>query len=140
MIKEFRDFLMRGNVLDLAVAVIIGAAFSAIVNSLVADILTPIIGIFGGTPDFSALAFAIDNSEFRIGAFINSVIQFLLIGFVLFFVVVKPMNEILRRRSQPATEVTTMKCPACLSGIPIGATRCAFCTTALDAAGRVPAP
>ena len=137
MIKEFRDFLTRGNVLDLAVAVIVGAAFTAIVDALVADVITPILGIFGGTPDFSAVTFEINDSEFRIGAFINTVIQFLLTGLVLFFVIVKPMNEVLKRRTQPATQVTTQKWPACLSDIPIGATRCAFCTTELDGGGRL---
>lgn len=133
MLKEFREFILRGNVLDLAVAVIIGAAFSRIVDSLTADIITPIIGIFGGTPDFSSLSFTINGSRFGIGSFINAVIAFLIAAGVLFFFVVKPMNMALRAITHSDDEApTTFKCPACLSEVPLGATRCPYCTSQIS--------
>ena len=133
MLKEFREFILRGNVLDLAVAVIIGAAFSAVVASLTADIITPIIGVFGGMPDFSQVAFTINGSRFAIGSFLNAVIAFLITAAVLFFVVVKPMNMALRAVTHADEAApTTFKCPACLSDIPVGATRCPFCTSRLS--------
>jgi large conductance mechanosensitive channel len=136
MIKEFRDFIMRGNVLDLAVAVIIGAAFTAVVSALSSGIITPIIGIFGGTPDFSGVSFTINNSVFKIGSFINAVIQFIITALILFFVVVKPMNMLIKRMAKaPATAPSTKPCPYCLTEIPIGATRCPACTSDLAAAG-----
>jgi large conductance mechanosensitive channel len=134
MIKEFRDFIMRGNVLDLAVAVIIGAAFTAVVSSLSADIITPIIGVFGGTPNFSGVAFTINGSVFKIGSFINAVIQFLITALILFFVVIKPMNMLIKRMSRaPEAAPSTKPCPYCLTEIPIGATRCPACTSDLAA-------
>lgn len=104
MLKEFRDFLMRGNVVDLAVAVVIGAAFGALVNSLVADLLTPIIAAVVGEPDFSGLTFMINGSEFRYGSFINALIAFVSIAAAIFFFVVKPMNEIQQRLGRGKTE------------------------------------
>ena len=107
MLKEFRDFLMRGNVVDLAVAVVIGAAFGAVVTSLVNDIIMPIIGIFGGSPDFTANTFTINGSEFRWGAFVTALITFVIIAAVIFFVVVKPMNHLMariKRGEVPAAE------------------------------------
>jgi large conductance mechanosensitive channel len=98
MIKEFREFLLRGNVVDLAVAVVIGAAFGAVVTSLVEDLLTPLIAAAGGEPDFSGLAFTINESRFRYGEFINAVISFLIIGAAVFFLVVKPVNTLMARR------------------------------------------
>ncbi len=98
MIKEFRDFLFRGNIIELAVAVVIAGAFGAVVTSLVADIITPVIAAIGGQPDFSALTFTINGSEFRYGSFINAVIAFLVIAAAIFFLVVKPINAISARR------------------------------------------
>ena len=137
MVREFRDFILRGNVVDLAVAVVIGVAFAAVVTSLVEDIITPIIAAIGGQPDFSALDFEINNSVFRYGAFINSVIAFLIVAAVIFFLVVKPMNAMLARVRKPETAVepTTRKCPECKSDIPLGARRCPFCTTVLEGRG-----
>ena len=127
--EEFKTFILRGNVVDLAIAVVIGAAFTNIVNALVKDLVTPIIGIFGGTPDFSALSFTINHSRFAIGDFINTLISFLIVAAIIFFLVLKPINWLLsRRKSELPTDPTTRECPYCLSSIPIKATRCAFCT------------
>jgi large conductance mechanosensitive channel len=133
MIKEFRDFLFRGNVVDLAVAVVIGAAFTAVVNSLVADIITPLISAIFGTQDFSSLHFTINGSQFNYGNFLNALISFVLVALVIFFLVVKPMNMMIARRraGQAPEDPTTKVCPECLSEIPVAARRCAFCTTVL---------
>jgi large conductance mechanosensitive channel len=127
MLKEFKAFLFRGNVVDLAVAVVIGLAFGAVVTALVADIITPLIAAIFGSHDFSALKFTINNSTFLYGAFINAVIAFVLIAAAVFFLVVKPMNALQARRAkdEPAT---TRPCPECLSEIPKAARRCAYCT------------
>lgn len=128
MLKDFKAFLLRGNVVDLAVAVVIGAAFGTLVTAFVEDILTPIIGI-PGKADFSALHFKIHGSIFRYGAFINAVIAFLAIAAAVFFFVVKPVNALMaRRKTEPDVESTTRECPECLSSIPRAAHRCAFCT------------
>jgi large conductance mechanosensitive channel len=134
MVKEFRDFILRGNVVDLAVAVVIGAAFGAVVTSMVEDILTPIVAAIFGEPDFSGLTFEINGSVFRYGEFINAVIAFLTVAAAIFFVVVKPMNALTARTRRPApdAEPTTRTCPECLSDIPLGARRCPFCTTVLE--------
>lgn len=129
MIDEFKAFILRGNVLDLAVAVVIGAAFGAIVTSLVDNIIMPIIGAFGGQPDFSALIFEINNSEFRYGAFITSLISFLIIALVVFFFIIKPMNALVARVSPPAAEAEPAICPECFSAISPDANRCPNCTT-----------
>jgi large conductance mechanosensitive channel len=135
MLKEFKAFVMRGNVIDLAIAVVLGAAFGAVVTALVNDIITPIIAAIGGQPDFSNLKFTINKSQFLYGDFINAVVAFLIIAAVLFFFVVKPMNALLARsRREPPADPTTMKCPYCLSEIPVGATRCAFCTADVSSA------
>jgi large conductance mechanosensitive channel len=129
--KEFRDFLMRGNIVDLAVAVVIGAAFNAVVQSLVADILTPLIAAIFGKPDFSALSFTINNSQFMYGNFINALITFVTVAAAIFFFVVKPMNRLMARL-RPAQEeavAETKACPECLSAIPAGASRCMYCTS-----------
>jgi large conductance mechanosensitive channel len=132
MIKGFRDFLMRGNVVDLAVAVIIGAAFTAIVTSFVTNIITPLIAAVVGKPDFSALVFKANGTPILYGAFLNSVIAFLLIAAVVYFIIVVPMNYAMARFKKPAVEeVTTKACPQCLSDIPLAATRCKFCTQAV---------
>ncbi len=129
MLTEFKQFILRGNVIDLAVAVVIGAAFGAIVTSLVENIITPLIGALGGQPDFSGLSFELNNSEIRYGAFLNAVIAFLIIAAVIFFAVIKPMNAIMTRmRSEPTPDPLTGKCPYCLSEVQVGATRCPFCT------------
>jgi large conductance mechanosensitive channel len=129
-VKDFRAFLLRGNVVDLAVGVVIGVAFAALVTSFVEDIVTPVIAAIGGQPDFSGLTFTINDSEFRYGAFINAVIAFVLIAAILFFFVVKPINALMaRRKTEPDVESTTRECPECLSEIPVAARRCAFCTT-----------
>jgi large conductance mechanosensitive channel len=128
-VDEFKAFVLRGNVLDLAVAVVIGAAFSAIVTSLVENIITPIIAAIGGQPDFSGLTFTINNSVFRYGAFLNSVISFLIIAFVIFSLVVKPINVLMAKVAPPKPEVEPAICPNCLSPISEEAIRCPNCTS-----------
>ena len=126
--SEFRQFLLRGNVVDLAVAVVLGAAFGAVVTSLVENLLTPLIAAIFGEPDFSQLTFEINNSVFGYGSFINAVIAFVMIAAAVFFFVVKPVNALIARsRREPPADPTTKKCPECLSEIPIDARRCAFC-------------
>lgn len=131
MLKGFRDFILRGNVVDLAVAVIMGAAFGAVVTALVANIITPLIAAIFGKPDFSALTFTINNSTFTYGLFINALIAFLLIAIAVYFFIVVPMNKMaeLRARGQAPEETTTKQCPECLSDIPKAARKCAFCTS-----------
>jgi large conductance mechanosensitive channel len=131
MLKGFRDFIMRGNVVDLAVAVVIGAAFGAVITAFVADIITPLIAATFGKPDFSALTFTINKSQFLYGAFINAVVSFLLIAIAVYFAVVVPMNKQAERRARglaPA-ETTSKQCPECLSEIPLAARKCAFCAS-----------
>ena len=111
MLKEFRAFILRGNLVDLAVAVVIGAAFGAIVTSLVETMITPLIGAVGGKPDFSALTFSINGSRFRYGAFLNALISFVIIGAVVFFFVVKPVNALLERFAQDEDEVAASPSP-----------------------------
>ena len=133
MLTEFKQFVLRGNVIDLAVAVVIGAAFGAIVTSLVENIITPLIGALGGQPDFSGLSFTLNNSEIRYGAFLNALISFLIIAAVIFFAVVKPMNTLMTRmRTQPTPDPLTGKCPFCLSEVQLGARRCPFCTQEIE--------
>ena len=130
MLKEFRQFVLRGNVVDLAIAVVLGVAFGAVITSLVGDLLTPLIAAIFGKPDFSNLTFEINSSTFRYGAFINAVISFVTVAAVIFFFVVKPMNVLIARsRKEPPADPTTKKCPECLSEIPLEARRCAFCTS-----------
>lgn len=134
MLNEFKTFLFRGNIVDLAVAVVIGIAFGAVVTALVADIITPLIAAIFGSHDFSALTFTINNSTFLYGAFINAVISFVLIAAAVFFVVVKPMNAIAARRAKDEAAPTTRPCPECLSEIPVEARRCAYCTAEVGTA------
>jgi large conductance mechanosensitive channel len=129
----FKGFLMRGNVIDLAVAVVVGAAFNSIVNSFVADLLTPLISAFGGLPDFSSLKITIGESNFMYGNFINAVISFLLIAAVLYFLIVKPYTHF-KNRATAREEITHRDCPECLSEIPTAATRCAHCCAELTPA------
>jgi len=128
MLKEFKAFVFRGNIVDLAVAVVIGLAFGAVISALVADIITPLIAAIFGSHDFSALTFTINGSRFLYGAFINAVISFVLIAAAVFFVVVKPMNAMAARRTKEEPAATTRDCPECLSEIPLAAKRCRFCT------------
>ena len=129
MLKEFRQFVIRGNLVDLAVAVVIGAAFSAVVTELVKDVITPLIAAVGGEPDFSRLTFTVNGSVFRYGNFLNAVITFVIVAGVVFFLVIKPVNALLERmRTEPPVEEETRGCPECLSQIPQAARRCAYCT------------
>jgi large conductance mechanosensitive channel len=128
MAGEFRELILRGNVVDLAVGIVIGAAFGAVVTALVTDIITPIVSIPGKT-DFSSWTFSINSSVFRIGAFINAVISFILIAAAVFFFVVKPVNALMAlRKTETPAGPTTRDCPYCLSKVPLAATRCAYCT------------
>ena len=133
MLQGFKKFLFRGNVVDLAVAVVIGAAFGAVVTSFVANVLTPLIAAVAGKPDFSDLNVTIHNSKIAYGLFLNALISFLLIAAAVYFFVVAPMNAYVerRRRGEAPADPTTKKCPECLSEIPIAAKRCAFCATAI---------
>ncbi len=127
MISEFRDFILRGNLVDLAVAFVVGAAFAALVSALTTDLITPLIAALGGEPDFSALSFTVNGSEFTYGHFLNALISFLIAASVLFFLIVKPMNHLLERVQGP-TAADLRDCPECLSKIPLAARRCAHCT------------
>ena len=133
MLRGFKEFVLRGNVLDLAVAVVIGGAFGAVVTALVKDLFTPLIGAIVGKPDFSAFVVTINGSQFLIGDFLNAVISFLLIALAVYLFVVTPVNALVarRRRGEPSADPTTKKCPECLSEVPIAARRCAFCTSTL---------
>ncbi len=130
MMKGFKQFLLRGNVVDLAVGVVVGVAFGAVVSALVKDLLTPLIAAVAGKPDFSAITFTINGSQFLLGDFINAVLSFLLISAAVYFFVVLPINALVSRsRREPPADPTTRKCPECLSEVPIAARRCAFCTS-----------
>jgi large conductance mechanosensitive channel len=129
LVDGFKAFILRGNVLDLAVAVVIGAAFTQIVNSLVENIITPILAAIGGQPDFSDLTFTINNSVFRYGAFINSVISFLIIALVLYFLIVRPVNILMAKVAPPKEEAKPAICPQCFSEISPDAIRCPNCTS-----------
>ena len=129
MLKEFKAFILRGNVVDLAVGIVIGAAFGAVVTAFVKDLLTPLIGAIFGQPNFNNLTFTVNKAQFNYGDFINFLVAFLLVAAALFFFVVKPINWLTARaRREPAPEPDTTKCPECLSVIPAAARRCAFCT------------
>ena len=135
MLKEFRDFILRGNVVELAVAVIIGAAFGVIVTALTASFITPLIALIGGKPDFGSLVFTISDTEFPYGQFLNALISFLIIAAVVFFFVVRPLNTLMARlRPEPAVDRVVRPCPECLSDIPEAARRCMFCTAEVGAA------
>jgi len=137
MLREFNEFVLRGNVVDLAVAVVVGAAFGAVVTALVKDIITPLIAAIGGKPNFSNLKFTINHSQFLYGDLINAVVSFLIIAAVVFFLVVQPMNLLIQRaRREPSPDPTTRKCPFCLSEIPIAASRCAYCTQEVPAEAK----
>jgi large conductance mechanosensitive channel len=131
MLKGFKQFLLRGNVIDLAVAVVIGGAFGAVVAALVRDLLTPLIAAVFGKPNFSGINFTVNGSVFPVGDFVNAVISFVLIAAAIYFFVVVPVNAVMARarRGQAPPDPTTKQCPECLSTIPIQARRCAFCTS-----------
>lgn len=138
MLKDFKQFILRGNAVDLAVAVVVGAAFTAIVTSLVKNLITPLIAAIGGQPDFSKYHFTINNSQFLYGDFINAVVSFLIMATVIFFLVIQPINKLTARanRNKTTLEPNTKKCPECLSEIPKAAIRCAFCTSKLPSMSK----
>ena len=127
--KDFREFILRGNLVDMAVGIVIGVAFAALITALVADLNTPLIAAIAGKPSFGGLTFTIHHSQFLYGAFLNALVAFLLVALVLFYAVIKPVNALMaRRRTEPPVAATTHACPECLSEIPLAARRCAFCT------------
>jgi len=129
-LKNFRQFLLRGNVVDLAVAVVVGAAFNGVVQALVANIITPLIAAIGGQPNFSALTFSIHHSVFNYGVFFNALLSFVIIATVVYFLVVVPINRLTNLMYREPTDSPTMRhCPECLSDIPKEAKRCKFCTS-----------
>ncbi len=131
MLKGFKQFILRGNVVDLAVGLVIGAAFTSIVNSLVKDLLTPFISAIFKQPDFSGLQFTVNHSRFMYGNFFNALISFLIVSATVYFFVVTPINTLIAKsRREAPIDPTTKKCPECLSEIPLSAKRCAFCTSA----------
>lgn len=136
MLKEFKKFILRGNVVDLAVAVVIGASFTAVVNAFVKDFLTPLIAAVQGTKRFADYSFKVNNIEFLYGDFLNVLISFLLTAAVVFFLVVQPLNHLneLAKKSKKTDDPSTRKCPECISEIPIKATRCMYCTSRVVAA------
>ena len=133
--KGFRNFISRGNMIELAVAVVIGTAFTAVVTAVVADLITPLIAAIGGQHDFSALTFELHGSTFKYGSFINALLAFLTIAAVVYFLIVAPMARITARFAKQA-EVTTRDCPECLSTIPIAASRCKYCTVPVAPVGQ----
>ena len=138
MLKGFREFLFRGNVVDLAVAVVIGGAFGGVVAALVKDLLTPLIAALVGKPDFGGLAFTLNGSRFPYGDFINAVVSFLLVGAAIYFFVVVPMKAMMDRLKRPATAAppATRPCPECLNEIPLAARRCGHCTSVIAAQAK----
>jgi large conductance mechanosensitive channel len=135
----FKMFLLRGNVVELAVAVVIGTAFTAVVQALVKSFITPLIGAFGGVPDFSGIFFTVNNSKFAVGDFINALLSFVIVAAVVYFFVVMPVEKLMERtRSAEPAPATTRECPECLSKIPLAARRCAFCTA--EVAMAAPGP
>lgn len=129
MLKDFKAFILRGNVVDLAIGVAIGAAFATVIGSFTKNIITPLLAIPGSRPSFAAYDFSIRNATFRYGAFFDDLLSFVIIAAVLFFFVVKPVNALMsRRKTEPEVESDTRDCPECLSSIPRSARRCAFCT------------
>lgn len=130
MLKDFKQFIIRGNVVDLAIAVVVGGAFNGVVQAMVRDLITPLIAAFGGQSDFSKLHFSLRHSVFNYGDFLNLLVSFVLTAVVVFFFVVQPVNRLMRLvKGDTPTEPTTRPCPECKSNIPIDATRCRYCTT-----------
>jgi large conductance mechanosensitive channel len=136
VLQDFRAFILRGNLVDLAVAVVIGTAFTEVVNAFVKDIITPLIAAVGGKPSFGDLAFTINGSRFAYGDFLNAALTFLIVAAVMFFLVIKPVNLLMAElRTEPEVESPTRSCPECLSQIPRAASRCAFCTSEVAVQG-----
>lgn len=135
--KGFKQFLLRGNVVDMAVGIVVGAAFGTVVASFVKDLLTPLIAAIVRKPDFSAIAFELNGSKFLIGDFANALVSFVIIAAAVYFAVVLPINALVARaRKQPPADPTTKKCPECISEIPVQAKKCAFCTSPLIVSPR----
>jgi large conductance mechanosensitive channel len=134
LVREFKEFLMRGNLVELAVAFVMGVVFAALLKAFIADLITPIIALIFGEPNFSNLSFTINSSQFLYGNFINNLITFLTTGVVIFLFVVKPYNSLISRRAQE--DPTVKECPECTSDIPIKARRCPMCTAELVASGQ----
>ncbi len=137
MLSDFKKFVLRGNVVDLAVAVVVGVAFTATVTAFVADLITPLIAAIFGKPDFADLTFQLHHSTFRYGSFLNALLSFLIVATVVFFAVVVPLTALMRRLNLLPTDEPkpeTRDCPECLSEIPVAARRCAFCTSEVTAA------
>ena len=136
MLRDFKAFILRGNVIDLAIAVVIGAAFADVVKAVVSGLITPLIAIPGDSSSLAAMRFSVSKSEFLYGAVLDALVNFLLIAAVLFFFIVRPVNLLMaRRKTEPDVESTTRDCPYCLSSIPVAARRCAFCTADVASAG-----
>jgi large conductance mechanosensitive channel protein len=133
LLTDFKQFLLRGNVVDLAVAVVIGTAFTAVVKALVADIITPVVAAIFGKPNFATLSFTINGSHFNYGDFLNNVLTFVTIAAAVFFIVVAPINALMSRRAKEDPD--TKECPECTSAIPVNAKRCPLCTSQLVTAG-----
>jgi len=132
-VKGFKQFLLRGNVVDLAVGVVIGAAFGSVVTAMVKDLLTPLIAAVVKAPDFSGLYFTLNGSKFLYGEFVNAAIAFVIVATAVYFFVVLPINALIARaKREPPADPTTKKCPECQSEIPIAARRCAFCTSVIS--------
>ncbi|MGB7051254.1 MAG: large conductance mechanosensitive channel protein MscL [Acidimicrobiales bacterium] len=131
MVKEFKEFLLRGNLLELAVAVVIGVAFNAVIQALVKDLITPLVAAVGGQPNFASLYFDVHGSRFFYGDFVNALVSFVILAAVVFFLVVKPVNHMLDRLGRTANEDPVRQCPECMSKVPAAASRCAYCTSSL---------
>jgi large conductance mechanosensitive channel len=126
--RGFKTFVLRGNVVDLAIGVVIGVAFGSVITAFVKDLVTPLIAAFGGQPNFSTLYFTVNNSRFQYGDFINALLAFVIVAAVIYFFVAMPYQALVARsHKEPPADPTTKKCPECLSEIPIDARRCAFC-------------
>jgi large conductance mechanosensitive channel len=133
-VSGFKTFLLRGNLIDMAVGVVIGVAFGTVVTAFVKDLITPLIAALFGKPDFGGLYFTVNNSKFSYGDFINATVAFLIVAIVLYFLVVAPYSRLKSRfEAPPVPEPAKKECPRCLSMIPVGANRCAFCAADLDA-------
>ena len=136
MLKDFKAFILRGNVIDLAIGVAIGAAFVAVITSFTENLLTPLLAIPGDVVSFSERSFSVSGSEFRYGAVIDAIISFMIVAATVFFLIVRPVNALLARRTtETEVESATRDCPECLSAIPVAARRCAFCTAEVVAGG-----
>lgn len=133
--KDFKEFLLRGNLVDIAVGIVVGVAFAAVITAFVGDLITPLIAAIGGKHDFSSLTFTVHNSRFLYGSFINALLAFVLVAAVMFWLVIKPVNRLMTMsRTEAPVAKTTRECPECLSEIPLAARRCAFCTASVPAA------